>query len=127
MESTCRHIQRAGAPLSLASICFYSMLFANHFDLQQGQERLLWSSAVGEAAAGAASTTEADSVQRGGASSHAASPPSVHLRGTDHTLNCDVVLAGDICITVTHVVGRGLRNKGEHMRRKHPAPSLPSP
>jgi hypothetical protein len=89
------------------------MLFANLLILQQGQERLLWSSADGEPAAGAASSAEADSMQRGGASGYAASPPSLHLRGTDLTLNCDVVLAGDICVTVTHVVGRGLRNKGQ--------------
>ena len=38
--------------------------------------------------------------------------PPTHLRGTDLTLNCDVMLVGDICITASHVVGRGLRNKG---------------
>jgi hypothetical protein len=94
------------------------MPFVSSLGLQQGQERLLWSSSQGEAAS-ACSAGELDSMLLGGTSVGAANPPSVHLRGTDLTLNCDVALSGDICVTATHVVGRGLRNKGQHQRLDH--------
>ena len=79
---------------------------------QKGQEHLLWTSVAVEAANDAASDTEANSLQRGGPGGYTATPPPMHVRGTDLTLTCDVVLTGDICVTASHVVGRGLRNKG---------------
>jgi hypothetical protein len=89
------------------ALVFLSHLIAS----QQGQERLLWASAQAETASGAGSA-EADSSQRGGAAGYSACPPQMHLRGTDLMFNCDTVLSGDICFTASHVVGRGLRNKG---------------
>ena len=85
-------------------LVFLSHLIAS----QQGQERLLWASAQAETA----SDAEADSSQRGGPAGYTACPPHMHLRGTDLMFNCDTVLSGDICFTASHVVGRGLRNKG---------------
>ena len=107
MEPLHRHLQHKRASPLFTPIILLAVL---NF-VQQGQELALWASAPPDAPP-AALDAEADAIHRAGSSGRTAVLPPTHLRGTDLTFNCDVMLVGDICITASHVVGRGLRNKG---------------